>query len=86
MPSREECSEMDLSIKQMHHDFHNHLRELREDIKRGQEQDAASINKLVESTEGLIEAWNTANGVGKFLKWASGIVGVIAIGWGYFHK
>ena len=38
-----------------------------------------STKELTESTRGIVETWQTANGVGKFFKWLSGfaILGVI---------
>ena len=44
------------------------------------EENNKSIKALTESTEGLVEAWQAANGavkvgaaLGKFVKWASGL-------------
>jgi hypothetical protein len=31
-----------------------------------------STKELTESTRGIVETWQTANGVGKFFKWLSG--------------
>lgn len=36
------------------------------------------FDTLSNSVEGLVEAWNTAQGITKFVKWVSGII--IAIG------
>ena len=39
-----------------------------------QQANTLAINKLVKSTEGLIEAWTTANSLARFVKWSSGII------------
>ena len=45
-----------------------------------------AINRLSASTQGMVEAWTTANGVAKFVKWVSGlVVGGLAL-LAYFSK
>jgi hypothetical protein len=61
-------------------------------IQRQDEQIASqalnteAINRLSESTEGLVEVWSTANGVAKFIKWASGLVIAVVALYAYFTK
>lgn len=42
------------------------------------EQQMTNVDKLVMSTQGLVDAWTVANGLHKFIKWISGFAIVIA--------
>lgn len=54
-----------------------------------QEQNTEAIGALTRSTQGLVEAWQAADGaikvgsaVGRFVKWASGLAVVgVAVTW-----
>lgn len=41
-----------------------------------------AVAKQSSDIEGLVKAWNTANGVVSFMKWLAGIVTATAILWG----
>lgn len=90
----------DGKLSAVQRDMHNHIREVRIDLSDhiaeqaarhnelldSQRQNTEAITALTRSTEGLIEAWNTANGVAKFIKWASGIIAAVVAAWTYFKQ
>lgn len=39
------------------------------------------VDELTESTKALVEAWRTANGVVKFVKWVSTFVAAVGVIW-----
>lgn len=39
------------------------------------------ISELKDSVSGLVEAWNTASGLLKFIKWIAGIAAVVLGAW-----
>jgi len=43
-----------------------------------------AVTKQSSDIEGLVKAWNTANGVVSFMKWLAGIVTAVTILWGVF--
>lgn len=45
-----------------------------------------AINDLTNSVSGVVETYKTANSLGKFVKWSSGIVIGLGIIWTYFFK
>ena len=44
-----------------------------------QETNTMHIAKLTESTQGLVDVWNAANTLQKFIKWLSGFTGIAGI-------
>ena len=77
-----------LLVKHIEH-FQKHEKE--EVIRHTQNiksQDALieSMDNLSTSVSGVIEVYTTVNSLGKFLKWISGIVVILAGTWAYFHK
>ena len=69
--------------------FEKHERDVleRQDAQiASQTLNTEAINRLSESTQGLVEAWTTASSVAKFVRWASGlVVGGLAL-LAYFTK
>lgn len=59
--------------EQLHAHIDTDIRERREILEK--------IHNLSKSIEGLLQAWNTANGVGTFLKWLSGMAVALAFIW-----
>ena len=58
------------------------LRAQREDkLLKVQEANTECITALISSTQGLVDAWNTANALRRFFKWLSGfaIIGSAAV-------
>ena len=85
-------------------DFHGHIREVRADLSDHIEEQAQhyadfmeaslrntdAINKLTESTQGLIDAWTAANGavktmsfIGNIIKWFSAVGIAIGLIWAW---
>lgn len=46
----------------------------------------AEVSELRKDIAGLIEAWNTAQGITKFVKWLSGIVTGLAVLYALYKK
>jgi hypothetical protein len=57
------------------------LREHIEIDNRERREIRVSIKHLSDSIADLLQAWNTANGVGTFLKWLSGMAVALAFIW-----
>lgn len=43
-----------------------------------------AVGKQSSDIEGLVKAWNTANGVVSFVKWLSGLIIAASVIWGAF--
>ena len=86
MPQEEQRRHYDEHITRLEEQLHAHI--AADILARGQIQE--SIDALTTSISGLLQAWNTANGIGTFLKWLSGTAVAVAFGWqllkDYFTK
>lgn len=76
-----------MSLVELETKVDNHLTEYDKRCKRQDEaydKTMEAINKLTESTQGIVEAWTAANSFQRFIKWVSSfaVVGAV-ITWFY---
>lgn len=72
--------EVDIYVTKCEFDMHKiEIEELHKRHNEMYEKNMEAIAKLTESTQGVVDAWTTANNLHKFTKWLSGfaIVGIV---------